>query len=208
MDWVDRLERRVGFLTVPGLPGFLAGMTVAVGLLELFKPEFIAVLTLDPSRLLRGEVWRIVTFLFVPPPAGPLWLALWIALLYACLQALEAAWGDFRFEVFVAVGALACAAGGRATGAEFSNNYLILAAFLAFARLMPDRELLVLFVLPVKLRWLAALAAVWAALIFATAGLTGRVELLCGLSPYLLFHGPGHLRDLRWSWRRWRGGGR
>lgn len=204
--WVDRLERRLGFLSAPGLPVFLTGMTLACALLSAFKPEFVDALTLDPFALARGQAWRLLTFLFVPPPAGPLWLILWIAMLYAILQALEAAWGEFKFTFFLLLGVITTALGALAVGVEFGNSVVMLGAFLAFARLLPDREILVMFVLPVKLRWLAALTAVWVAVEFATQGLPGRVQLATGLAPYLLFFGEGHLRDFRYSWRRWRGG--
>ncbi|HEX4048593.1 MAG TPA: hypothetical protein VH309_12190 [Elusimicrobiota bacterium] len=202
--WVDRLERRFGFLAAPGLPTFITGMTVLVGVLGLIKPEFADLLALDPSALARGEVWRALSYIFVPPPAGPLWLVLWILMLYSVLQALEHAWGDFKFTVFLLIGVLATAAGALATGAEFGNMYIILAAFLAFARLMPDREVLVMFILPVKMRWLAGLAALWLLVAFVTTGLDGRIELLTGLLPYFLFFGEGHRRELWYSWRRWR----
>jgi hypothetical protein len=210
--WVDRLERRFGFLAAPGLPGFVTGMTAIVGVLGLVKPEFVDALVLDSGALARGQVWRALTFVIVPPPMAPLWLLLWLALLYACLTALENAWGDFKFTVFLALGVAATALGALATGlalgfgVPFGNAYLILAAFLAFARLLPDREILIMFILPVKLRWIAVIAAVLTAAQFCVAGLAGRVEIAAGLAPYFLFFGPGHWRDARLAWRRWRGG--
>jgi membrane associated rhomboid family serine protease len=202
--WVDRLERRFGFLAAPGLPGFIAGMTVLVAVLGQIKPEFVDALALDPFALARGQVWRAVTFLFTPPLMSLLWLIMWIAMLYMILQALERAWGAFKFTVFLLIGVLATAAGSVAVGAPFDNSIVILAAFLAFARLLPDREMLIMFVLPVKMRWLAGLSALWIAVEFLTTGLSTRVWLACGLLPYLLFFGDGHRRDLSQSWRRWR----
>jgi hypothetical protein len=204
--WVDRLERRLGFLAAPGLPVFITGMTVVCALLGAFKPEFLDALTLNPAALAHGQVWRLATFLLVPPPAGPLWLILWIAMLYAILLALESAWGDFKFTVYLILGVLFTALGALLTGVEYGNSVVMLAAFLAFARLLPDREILVMFILPVKLRWLAALTAVWIAVEFVSSGLAGRVELLTGLLPYLLFFGEGHARDAKFAWRRWRSG--
>ena len=204
---MDRLERRFGFLAAPGLPVFITGMTVLVGVLEMLKPEFADMLGLDPYALAHGQVWRAVSFIFVPPPAGPQWLVLmilWILMLYSILQALEHAWGEFKFTVFLLIGVLATAAGALATGAYFGNSFIILAAFLAFARLMPDREVLVMFILPVKMRWLAGLAAVWLTLEFLTNGTATRVEILTGLLPYFLFFGEGHRRELAQGWRRWR----
>jgi membrane associated rhomboid family serine protease len=202
--WVDRLERRFGFLAAPGLPLFITGMTALVGVLGLVKPEFAEILALEPGALAHGQLWRCVSFLFVPPPTGPLWLVFWILMLYSILQALEHAWGDFKFTVFLLIGILATAAGALAVNAEFGNSFVILAAFLAFARLLPDREVLIMFILPVKMRWLAGLATLWLALEFATNGLPTRVELLTGLLPYFLFFGEGHYRELAQAWRRWR----
>jgi hypothetical protein len=211
--WVDRLERRFGFLSAPGLPGFVAGMTAVVGVLGIFKPEFVDALMLTSGGLGRGQVWRALTFVVVPPPTGALWLVFWILLLYSCLQALESAWGEFKFTVFLGLGVVATALGAlavaRAYGGQdvlFGNSYLLLAAFLAFARLVPDREILIMFILPMKLRWLAAIAAVLTAAQFVGAGLADRVEIASGLAPYLIFFGPGQWRDAKLAWRRWRGG--
>lgn len=200
--WVDKLEPRLGWLAVPGLPLYLTGMTAAVALLSAFKPEFPAALVLEPSLVLRGQVWRALTFLVVPPPAGPLWLFLWLALVYACLSALEAAWGDFKVTAYVAVGALCTVAGSLAVGSRFDPTMVHLSSFLAFARLMPEREVLVMFVLPVKVRWLAALAGLLVAVEFLSEAAPGKVYLLSGLASYVLFFGRGHWLDLKHAWRR------
>lgn len=207
-EWVDRLERRLGFLAAPGLPTFVTGMTVVCAFLSTYKPEFIDLLYLDPAALLRGQVWRVVTFLFVPPPAGPLWLVLWIIMLYAILRALETAWGDFKFTFFILIGLFATSIGALAARVPFGNTIVILSCFLAFARLMPDREVLVMFVLPVKLRWLAGLAGLWVVVGLILGPMEDRVRLACGLAPYVLFFGSGHVRDLKLGWHHWRHGDR
>ena len=93
---MDRLERRLGFLAVPGLPGLLTAMTAAASLLAASKPEFVSALALDPDALLRGQIWRVVTFLIVPPQSSLLWMLLWLAMIFAVLSALESAWGEFN----------------------------------------------------------------------------------------------------------------
>jgi membrane associated rhomboid family serine protease len=202
-DWIDRLERRMGWLAAPGLPGFLTAMTGGAALLSAAKPELIERLILDPRAILSGEIWRALTFLIVPPPsAGVLWLMLWLLLVYACLDALETAWGDFKLTVFVLTAALASAAAAVATGRVGGNGAVHLSAFLAFARLAPDREILVLFVLPVKLRWVAAAAAAFAGVDLVRGDWGSRAQLLAGLSSYLLFFGAGHWVELRRAWER------
>jgi hypothetical protein len=200
--WVDRLERRFGFLAVPGLPGLLTAMTAAAALLAASKPEFVAALALDPSALLRGQVWRIATFLIVPPESSVLWMLLWLVMIFAVLSALEAAWGEFKLTVFIAIGALMSTAAALLTGAAGDNGPVHLANFLAFARLAPDREVLVMFVIPVKLRWVAAVAAALTAIQLLGGDNASRARLLAGLSAYLIYFGPGHWQDIKLAWRR------
>jgi hypothetical protein len=201
--WVDRLEKRLGFIAVPGLPGFIAAMTGGAWLLASMKPELVDRLTLDPAAILAGEAWRALTFLIVPPAArGALWLMLWLLMIYACLDGLETAWGEFKLTVYLLVAALATTAVALATGRLAGAGAVHLSAFLAFARLAPDREVLILFVLPVKMRWLAAAAAALTAAEMIAVGWATRAHLLAGLSSYLLFFGPGHWRDFKYAWRR------
>lgn len=200
--WVDRLERRLGFLAVPGLPGFLTAMTAGAALLASAKPEFVGALALDPAAILRGQVWRALTFLIVPPESSLIWLLLWLALVFACLNALEQAWGEFKLTVFLAIGAFASTAAALATGAAGDNGAVHLAAFLAFARLAPDREVLLMFVIPVKMRWLAAAAAGLTVIQLAAGDFATRARLIAGLLNYLLYFGAGHWTDIKLAWRR------
>ncbi len=181
-------------------------MTAAVGVLREIKPEFLEIIALDPAGLLRGQIWRLFTFLIIPPPTGLLWLLLWMAMQYSILHALEMAWGEFKLTLFIAIGALMTSLGAVICGVEFGNAVVVLSSFLAYARLEPEREVLVLFILPVKLRWLATLVALWAGLQFITGSPAERTQLAMGLAPYALFFGSGHLRDAQFAWRRWRSG--
>ena len=59
-----------------------------------------------------------------------------------------------------------------------------------------------MFIIPVKLRWVAAFAAALTALQMATGDAATRARLLAGLSAYLLYFGPGHWQDLKFALRR------
>jgi len=200
--WVDRLERRLGFLAVPGLPGLLTAMTAAAALLAGSKPEFVDALALDPEALRAGQVWRALTFLIVPPQSSMLWMLLWLAMIFAVLSALESAWGEFKLTVFLAIGCVMSTLAALATGGVGDNGPVHLASFLAFARLAPDREVLVMFVLPVKLRWIAAVAAALTAIQLLGGDYASRARLLAGLSAYLIYFGQGHWHDLKLAWKR------
>jgi hypothetical protein len=66
MTWLDRLEKHLGFLGIPGLIRIVAGFTALVFLLSL-NPDFHSALELKPALIRRGEVWRLVTYIFLPP---------------------------------------------------------------------------------------------------------------------------------------------
>ena len=104
--------------------------------------------------------------------------------------------------MFIAIGAMMSTAAALLTGASGDNGPVHLANFLAFARLAPDREVLVMFVIPVKLRWVAAAAAALTAIQLLSGDTAARARLLAGLSAYLLYFGPGHWRDMKLAWRR------
>lgn len=202
--WADRLERRWGFLSVPGLAAFLAGMNAMVAALTWIKPEFPSQINLDPELIRQGQVWRVITYLFIPPEVGPLWLFLWLLLFYAYAQALEAAWGDFKLTLYCAIGALAMAAVSLVSGAPLPNVFFNTSLFLAFARLNPDFEILLFFILPVKMKYLAWLTWALAAWNLLLGSLVLRASVLAGVFNYLLFFGPAHLAELKRAWRRYR----
>ncbi|MGZ5503784.1 MAG: rhomboid family intramembrane serine protease, partial [Chthoniobacterales bacterium] len=86
MTLLDKLERRIGFIAIPGLIRIVVGFTALVYVLTFLTPEIFSILDLNPARIRRGEVWRLVTYIFIPRGIGqpgqlqPLWvvLALWV----------------------------------------------------------------------------------------------------------------------------------
>lgn len=200
--WVDRLERRLGFLEIPNLAAFMAGMNALSALLTLLKPEFPAQLLLDPGAIWRGQVWRVFTFVLVPPALPPLWLFLWLALYFSYLSTLERAWGSFRFTLYALLGALATAAAACATGFPLGSGAFTISLFLAFARLNPELEILLFFFFPVKMKWIAG--AAWAMIAWSLifGGYYDRLSLGSGLLNYVLYFGGRHVFELRQMWRR------
>lgn len=200
--WFDRLERYLGVLCIPQLAAFLVGMNAIVWVMSLMRPAFPTMLTLDPGLVMQGQVWRVFTFLLIPPTMAPIWMFFWLYLLYIYATALETEWGDFRFNLFYGIGAMSTILASMLLGAGLSNVTLNTTIFLAFAMLYPDFELLLFFVLPVKVKWLAWLA--WAAIgwnMFIGSTVT-RVALFSGLVNYFVFFGADHWQDLKSRWVR------
>ncbi len=200
-DWIDKLEKRFGDWSFPNLAIFLVGMNAAVWLLGYIKPEFPQLLTLEPALIARGEWWRVFTFLFISPKLSPIFMFFWLYLLWLYAQALENEWGEFRFTVFYGIGAISTVLMSLAMGVGISNITLNSTIFLAFAALYPDFELLLFFILPVKVKWLAWFTWALLALSFLTGDWLTRAALMSGLINYILFFGKDHINALK-HWQR------
>ncbi|MFH1724481.1 MAG: hypothetical protein ABII00_07655 [Elusimicrobiota bacterium] len=200
-SWIDRLERRFGEWGIPNLALFIVGMNAGIWVLTRAKPEFARLLPLEPALVFEGQVWRLFTFIFIPPRLSPLWLFFWLYLLYIYAQALENEWGEFRFNLFYGIGAAATAAVSLILGVGLSNVPLNTTIFLSFAALYPDFELLLFFILPVKVKWLAWLAWAGIAWGFAAGGWVTRLALAAGLLNYAVFFGRRHLEAIQ-HWLR------
>jgi membrane associated rhomboid family serine protease len=212
MRWLDRLERRFGAWAIPHFALLIVTANALIYFLAQTRPDYLYQLMLDPVAIRQGEYWRVLTFIFVPPPMSMLWMVFWLLLFYQFAQALEQEWGEFKFCVFYAVGALAMLVAALfIVGDTLSNIPLNTTLFLAFATLFPDFELLIFFILPVKVKYLAWLS--WAGIFWslATGSFGTRVAILASLVNYALFFGPDIAEAARRRWevyknrRRFRG---
>jgi membrane associated rhomboid family serine protease len=197
MNFLDKLERRFGQWAIPQFALFIVAANALIYVLGQIRPEFIFQLTLDPDAIRQGEYWRVVTFLFVPPRLGLIWMMLWLFVFYQFAQALEQEWGEFRFCVFYGVGALATIIAALWMGTMLSYLPLNTTLFLAFATLFPNIELLLFFIIPVKVKYLAILTWLGIAWSLVTGTTITRVAILASLVNYMLFFGPGLVESLK-----------
>ncbi len=205
MRWLDRLEKTFGQWSIPQFPLFIAAANGAIYLLGSLHPGFTSRLLYDPAGVQAGEWWRLVTFLFVPPPFSPISLAFWLYLLYQYGSALENEWGEFRFCFFYLVGAFATILGAVFLAHEtLSNVPLNTTLLLAFANLFPEFELLLFFVVPVKLKYMAWAIWLFLAWTFVTHDFVSRVAIGTSLLNYALFFGPDLLQTGRLKWQVFR----
>src|SRR3984893_14481630 len=164
MAWLDKLERRFGFLGIPGLIRIIVGFNALVFVLVRLNPDFVSVLNLDPARIRHGEVWRLVTYIFIPQTFSFLWIVFVLWFLWFIGDGLERAWGPFRLTLYFLVGMIGTTAAAFFFGGNFSNTMLIASLFYAFARFYPDEVIYLFLILPVKVKWIAWVSA---ALLFA-----------------------------------------
>src|SRR5215470_19641224 len=158
MSLLDKLERRLGFLGIPGLMRIVVGLTALVFLLVRLNPGFRFVLDLDPGRIRHGEIWRLITYIFLPQTDSFLWVFLLLWFLWFIGEGLERAWGSFRLTLYFLVGMIGTTAAAFFFGSNFSNSMLLMSLFLAFAHFYPEEIIYILFILPVRIKWLAWVA--------------------------------------------------
>src|SRR4051812_576394 len=101
MSLINTLENKFGRHAIPGLVSIIAGFQAAVWIMVTFQPEFYQWLTLNKSLLLHGEVWRLVTFIFLPGQTSAIWMFFSVMMLLFIGRTLEQAWGPFRVNLYV-----------------------------------------------------------------------------------------------------------
>lgn len=198
MNWLDKVERKMRWFAVPNLMMLLSGLMLAVFLLEIALPEEAVsqYLWLDWNAVRAGQIWRVLSFLILPPASSPFFLL--FSLYFFCLMGngLESQWGTSKFTLFYTMGALGTIIGSLFTGFA-TNQYLNLSLFLAFAAIYPNYTVMVFFILPVKVKYLALLDVLLYLYLFFQIGWPERVALLLSLANVLLFFSPDIFRHIR-----------
>ena len=154
--WLDRFCRKYPRFSLPNLMMYVVIGNALVYLLDQFsRGTFSLLLYFSRSAIFRGEIWRLLTFVFVPDYFDSvLFLALSLYFYYFIGSSLEREWGSQRFTVFYFMGVALNIVTGLLTGYA-SMTYVNLSLFFAFATLYPDTQFLLFFIIPVKAKWLA-----------------------------------------------------
>lgn len=189
--WIDRLERLLPGLGIPNLALYLIGAQAAGFLFVLADPRSWGLLILDPGLVLKGEVWRLVTFLALPMSMSPLWMVVVLYFLYFIVNGIEEEWGEFRATLYVLVAVLLTIAFAFIFHVRIGDiAHLQSTLFLAAATIAPEYQILLFFVLPVKMKWLAWLTAAYIVWALIVGTWLSRLYLLVMYANYLLFFGP------------------
>ena len=112
-------------------------------------------LRFDRSAILQGQIWRLITYILVPSDSNPLLLAISIYFYYVIGKSIEMSWGTFRFNLFYFSGMLITDIAALLMGVNASAFSLNLSILLAFATLFPENQVLLFFIIPLKMKYLA-----------------------------------------------------
>ncbi|MCM1536552.1 MAG: hypothetical protein NC126_11590 [Clostridium sp.] len=184
----SKFEKKFGKYAIPNLTVILL-LCYGVGYcIELFANDLLPYLTLNPCLILKGQIWRLVTWLLIPPSGFDIFTLIMLLFYYNIGTALERTWGTYKYNVylfsgmfltvaasFLCMGFLYLMANGEGTfllyngfpvtveqlfqiGAfAFSTSYISLSIYLAFAATYPNMQVLLMFVVPVKMKWMGIL---------------------------------------------------
>lgn len=162
MNFINKLNRKFGKYAIHNLMFYIIILYATGYLLFMINPNFYErFLSLDVEKILRGQIWRLATFIIQPPDTSILFLALELYIYYMIGTNLERAWGAFRFNLYFISGILfnilATIILFFITGYSISYGliYINRSLFFAFAALYPNVQFLLFFILPVKVKYLA-----------------------------------------------------
>lgn len=155
---------------------------------------FSSYLTFDPALILRGQVWRIISFILIPNSTG-FWAIIFFYFYYWIGSALERQWGAARFTIFVFTGVILTVIYGFviyfATGVSYPVGayYIYMSMFFSFATLYPDMQVLLFFIIPIKIKWLAYLDAAFFLISMLGTAFPFNLLPLVAMLNYFIFFG-------------------
>lgn len=199
MSLIPSLELKYGRFAIPGLVQIIALFQLLVlFMVMVMSPEaaaaYLQFLDLNPDRLLQGEVWRLFTHVFIPGRISIIMALIGTLFMMWIGRSLDEAWGAFRVNLYIFGWMLVATIGALVFGWPAPSLFLYQTLLFAFATLFPDEEILLYFILPVKMKWVAWIAA----------GMTGffvmrdpsmLLPVLAAHLNYIVVFGPGFVNE-------------
>ena len=211
---MSKFEKKFGRYAIPNLTLILILSYVAGYVIELLGSaagvNMLGFLTLDPYRILHGQIWRLVTWVIVPPDSFDVFTIIMLYFYYSLGTTLERTWGTYRYNVYIFSGILFTVVGSflcmgvvylmygslpteiasayfYSGSYAFSAYYINLSIFLAFAATYPDMQVLLMFVIPVKVKWMGILDAVLMLYYVIKGGVFTKFAIIASLLNFVLY---------------------
>lgn len=215
---MSSFERKFGKYAIRNL-SFVLVACYAVGyVLRLIDRSntLILYLTLDPYAILHGQVWRLFTWILIPPSSSNIFFTLIMLYFYCSIgTTLERTWGTYRYNVYLFQGMLFTIAGSFLLMGYhylfdadiialmsqqqleafflynslfyFSTYYINMSIFLGFAATFPEAQVLLMFLIPIKVKWLGIIYGVMLLFEFFQMGVDGKFAIAASLLNFIVF---------------------
>ncbi len=210
---MSSFEKKFGKYAVRNLPAVMIGCYAVGYIMQLITPFIAEFLSLDPYAVLHGQIWRLVTWVLIPPSESNIFFMLIMLYFYYSIgTTLERTWGTWRFNVYIFEGILFTIAGAflmmgyllvfgqdviayygsmemcfRYGSIFFSTYYINMSIFLGFAATFPDVSVLLMFIIPIKVKWLGILYAVMLVFSFLQGGIFIKFAIGASLFNFVVF---------------------
>ena len=215
MNQRNRLRRKLEKYAIPNLTLYLI-ICYGIGyLMQFLVPAGYQYLMLDPFLVLKGQVWRLVTWILIPPDSSNIFFVLITLYLYYSLGGLlERIWGTYKYNVYLFSGLLFTILGAFVlcgysvlmgaqptmyTGlyllnngsavyfGQFSTYYINMSIFLACAASIPDVQVLLMFIFPIKVKWLGIVYGIILLVNCIQGGIATWIVVIFSLLNFLVF---------------------
>ena len=197
---IERFCYRHPNFGIPNLMRYLTIANVVFWVMNMINRPFLSYMLFNPALIQRGQVWRLVSFLFVPPSTGV--LALLVFYFYYWIgTTLEKQWGTGQFTIYFFTGVVLTVLYGfliywiTGKAVTLDSSYLYLSMFFSFAALFPDMQVLFMFFIPVKMKYLAIVDAAFFLYAMVTTPFPENLVPLVAVLNFLIFCG-GELRAM------------
>ena len=213
---MSSFEKRFGKYAIRNL-SFVLVACYAIGyVLNIMSPGFIYYyFALNPYAILHGQIWRLVTWILIPPAESNIFFTLIMLYFYCSIgTTLERTWGTYRYNVYLFSGMLFTILGSfmlmgytylrfgnelTMMGAEnvaiyfmgismyFSTYYINMSIFLAFAATFPDISVLLMFIIPIKVKWLGVIYGIMLIFSFLQGDINIKFAIAASLLNFVVF---------------------
>lgn len=219
---INKLQRKLGRYAVKNLSliliiCYMIGYVIRFSGIAVGGQSLLNYLTLNPYEILHGQVWRLVSWILIPPgESNLLFVLIMLYFYYSIGTALERTWGTFRYNLYIFSGMLFTIAAAflmlagmylfrptvmgipfsdaSAQGimsfisrVSFSTYYVNMSIFLAFAATFPDAKVLLMFFIPVKIKWLGIVYALMLLYDMIVNPFFVKIAIVASLLNFILF---------------------
>lgn len=164
-DFIDRFCRKHPNFGIPHLMKYLTIANLVMWVVNMVNYRVLGYMAFNPYMILHGQVWRLISFIFIPPSSGILAIISFY-FYYLIGNTLEASWGTAKFSLYFFTGVILSIICGFVLyffriNISLNAHYIYLSLFFSFAALYPDMQVLLFFIIPIKMKWLAIVDAVY-----------------------------------------------
>lgn len=209
---INKWELKYGKYAINRLSMYIVIAYIVGYILQMVAPNALYLLTLDPYRIMHGQIWRIVTWAIMPPYSLSLFTVINLFFIFSIGSTMEQMWGDFRFNIYIFGGMLFCVVGAfliwgveyttgifgfgageieqfsYALARYFTTYYINVSMIMAFAMSVPEAKVFLYFIIPLKMKYFAYVELFFIVLDMLSGNVIRRCVIIFSLLNFAIFY--------------------